>query len=119
MMQGPSGRQCECGGRYVDTNGTIQLIGSLAVVLGGTTDVSLVSPANTTPCHEEKDIASNSEVLGVNFLKREEMANARKSRTHVGLSFRREIVTILEFALIAPIIGPATIRAIIMLLRRQ
>jgi hypothetical protein len=78
MMQGPSGRHCECRERYVDTNGTIQLIGSLAVVLGGTTDVFWSPQLIQLHVHKEKDIASNSEILGVNFLKREEIANARK-----------------------------------------
>lgn len=99
MLQGPSGRHREDRERYVDTNGTIQLIGSLAVVLGGTTDVFWSPQLIQLHVHKEKDIASNSEILGVNFLKREEIANTRKSHTHVGISFRREAVTIFGICL--------------------
>ena len=39
-----------CRKEYIDTNGTTQLNGGLAVVLGGTMDNALFSPAFTTPC---------------------------------------------------------------------
>jgi len=64
------------------------------------------------------NIASNSVILGINFLKRQEVANCEKILCTSEVCFAEASSQFLEFAVIAPLIGPA-LSAAIVLVRRQ